>query len=252
MPFNIIKDSYKYCTENIPFFVFVLILMFGSSFIINLVDSVIVGPVIVSILMMGYGLQVTRDIIHGGNRLPKIMPKDIFLFGIKGYVLFFFYATIQSILLTIISSRLNFPDVEIKDLVLNFSNTLHMLRTHDPVSFTIFIVSLIIVVYVTTFFMELSLARLADGGRLRDSFHFRRIKHAIDIIGWRKYTWDYTKIITSIIVLTYLVNYNIPSDLVATVVDSILSFLIFVIEFIGIGNIYKIYIDSKSDENQIN
>lgn len=90
MPFNIIKDSYKYCTENIPFFVFVLILMFGSSFIINLVDSVIVGPVIVSILMMGYGLQVTRDIIQGGNRLPKIMPKDIFLFGIKGYVLFFF------------------------------------------------------------------------------------------------------------------------------------------------------------------
>ena len=252
MPFNIIKDSYKYCTENIPFFVFVLILMFGCSFIINLVDSVIVGPVIVSILMMGYGLQVTRDIIQGGNRLPKIMPKDIFLFGIKGYVLFFFYASIQCILLTIISSRLNFPDVEIKDLVLNFSNTLHMFRTHDPVSFTIFIVSLIIVVYVTTFFMELSLARLADGGRLRDSFHFRRIKHAIDIIGWRKYTWDYTKIITSIIVLTYLVNYEIPFDLVASVVDSILSFLIFVIEFIGIGNVYKIYIDSKSDENQTN
>ena len=90
MPFNIIKDSYKYCTENIPFFVFVLILMFGSSFIINLVDSVIVGPVIVSILMMGYGLQVTRDIIHGGNRLPKIMPKDIFFIWNKGICSFLF------------------------------------------------------------------------------------------------------------------------------------------------------------------
>lgn len=33
--------------------------------------------------------------------------------------------------------------------------------------------------------MEIALARLADGGKLRDAFDFRGIKHTIDIIGWR-------------------------------------------------------------------
>ena len=93
--------------------------------------------------------------------------------------------------------------------------------------------------------MELALARLADGGKLTNAFNFPRIKHAIDIIGWKNYALDYTKIILSIVILTHLLHYDVPFQPIDAVVDSILSFLIFVVQYIGIGEAYKAYADSK-------
>lgn len=250
MPFKILRDSYKYCTENIWFFLFILIVLFGCQFVTNLFDSVIIGPIITSIVMVGYGLIVTEDIINGGTKLPKIIPKKVINFGVKGNVIFAFYFIIQAILLTLVSVNLNFPDFELEHLILHFSEVIQLFQEHDPVSFTIFFVSGFIIVYVTTFFMELSIARLADGGKLRKSFNFRRIKHAIDIIGWKNYSWDYTKIIISIIILTHLVDYKIPFVLVDSAVDGVLSFFIFIIEFIGIAGIYKVYVDNKPGRTQ--
>ncbi len=39
--------------------------------------------------------------------------------------------------------------------------------------------------------MEISLARLADGGSLLGAFNLASIKRCIDTIGWRHYTLDY-------------------------------------------------------------
>ena len=80
--------------------------------------------------------------------------------------------------------------------------------------------------------MELALARLADGGKLKNAFNFPHIKHAIDIIGWRKYAWGYTKIIFSIVILTFIIHYNIPVRIIDSVVDAVLSFFVFIIDLL--------------------
>ena len=245
MPHNIIKNTYDYCTENKLFLIFIMVFLFSCHYIIDFFDSILIGPTIFSIIMMGYGLQVTRDVIYGGTRLPKIMPKKLITLGLKGFLVFTVYTTVQGFLMLYCSTFLNFPEFELESLVLNYYHTLHLIRVHDPVSFTVFVVSGLIILYVTTFFMELSLARLADGGSFFNSFNFVRIKHAIDIIGWRNYAMGYTKIIISILVLSWLVAYHIPFTIIDSIIDAVLSFFIFVIEYIGIGSVYKVYVDNK-------
>ena len=97
--------------------------------------------------------------------------------------------------------------------------------------------------------MEISLARLADGGRIIDAFNILSIKKCIDTIGWRHYTVDYTKIMISITILAYL-QYGIDYfGFFSNILDLIIGLLIFIIEFIGIGMIYKDYkIKKKADE----
>lgn len=245
MPIKVIKNSVEYCTQNKKFFIYILVVLFTCQFLTKLLDSNVIGPLIMSLIMTGYGLQVTQDIINGGIKLPQLKPRKIISFGIKGNVILFFYILIQSFLLAIVSYFLNFPPFVLENLFLNFKETISMIYTHNIGYCIIFLVSGFIIVYVTTFFMELALARLADGGKLKSAFSFSHIKHAIDVIGWKKYAWGYTKIILSIVFLTFLIHLNVPIHVIDSVIDAVLSFLVFVIEFIGIGNVYKVYVDSK-------
>ena len=89
--------------------------------------------------------------------------------------------------------------------------------------------------------MEISLARLADGGKILDSFNIPAIKRCIDIIGWRNYTIDYTKLLLAMAILAYLqygTNYFGSYDYI---LNTILGLFIFVIQYIGIGKIYREY-----------
>lgn len=249
MPIKIIKGSFEYCVENKLFFSFLLILFFLTQYLLDLITYKIIAEILFSLIFFGYGLQVTQDIIDGGNRLPKITPKKIINFGIKGYLVFAFYILIQSIFLILVSSCLNFPAVDAEELILEYNETIHLFMAHDWVSFIIFVASTFFIVYVTSFFMELALARLADGGNLKNAFNFPKIKRAIDVIGWKKYAWGYTKIILSVVILSDLLRYNIPFSIMDILVDTVLSFLIFVIQFMGIGNVYKVYMDTKLKNN---
>ena len=248
MPIKIIKKSFEYSTYNIFFFIFVLILMFLCQILSDIVDSVLVGFSLMCLIMMGYGLQVTRDVINGGVRLPKIMPFQTLIFGVKGSIISLFYYFIQTFLLFLISVNLNFPDsFNIKEFFLNYSKTMYLFRHHDPVSFTIFVLSSIIVVYITVFFMEIALGSLADDGKLENSFNFRKIKRVIDIIGWRSYIIDYTKIILSIIILTFLLNHPVLRfEILDNLLDAVFFFLIFIVQYIGIGQIFSQYKEKKS------
>ena len=241
MPINIIKNTFDYCSENKLFFIFVLCLLFGLQFVFGFFVFGAWGSVIMNVILMGYGLQISQDIIHGGTRLPKLLPKKIIIYGVKGTVIVGFYVLVQIILLNVVSLYSNFPIFNIEDVILEFNKYFYLFLAHDPVSCIVFVVLGLIIVYVTTFFMELALARLADGGRLLNAFNFPRIKHAIDVIGWRDYARSYTRIILSIVFLTFLMDYQIPVFLVDCIVDAILSFLIFIIEFVGIGTVYKVY-----------
>lgn len=97
------------------------------------------------------------------------------------------------------------------------------------------------ITYIVAFFLKISLARLADGGRLLGAFNILSIKRCIDTIGWRHYTADYTKIMLSITILAYL-QYGIDMfGFFNWVFDLIIDLMIFSIELVGIGMIYQEY-----------
>lgn len=247
MPLAVVKGSLKYCLENKWFFLFVLILFFILEYIVNVFNDshYMIVTIIASIILSGYGIQIIQDIINGGTRLPKIMPKKVIVFGIKGMIIRLFYMLIQVILLAIVSTFIDFPVFDVEEFFLDFHHTVLLFFHHDVTSFIIFTISGFIISYVTIFFMELSLAKLADGGQLRNSFNFSRIKHAIDIIGWRRYTIAYTKIIL-VIIIFYNINMLVdPYPIFNVVIGCLSLFIPFIVEYRGMGIVYKVYTDNK-------
>lgn len=136
---------------------------------------------------------------------------------------------------------LNFPEFDLEEIILELSETITLFFEHDPLSFILFIVLGLLTVYGTVFFMEIALARLADGGKLRDAFDFRGIKHTIDIIGWKEYTIYYTKIVLAVVILIFLNGVFKSYGGISIFAGVITDMLAFVVEYRVIGNIYREY-----------
>ena len=184
MPNQMLKGSVKYCIGNKLFFIFVFLQFLLFECITNKVGGLLKSTsLIVLLVVLGYGLKVTQDVINGGTSLPKIKLNELINFGLKGIVVYTFYLTIQGSILGLVSMILNFQEFDLEEIILELSETITLFFEHDPLSFILFIVLGLLTVYGTVFFMEIALARLADGGKLRDAFDFRGIKHTIDIIG---------------------------------------------------------------------
>ena len=151
------------------------------------------------------------------------------------------YSLLEGFLLYDLSTRFYLPEFHLRFAVSHLIETLQLYYWHNPVSTIEFIIVSIMVTYIVAFFMEISLARLADGGRLLGAFNLLSIKRCIDTIGWRHYTADYTKIMLSIGILAYL-QYGIDMfGFFNWMFDLVIGLLIFAIEFIGIGAIYREY-----------
>ena len=193
----------------------------------------------VSILIIGYGMTITRDRIKNGVRLPKINIKDVIVLGVKSYIVFIVYLFIQGTVLDWISSPFNFPRFELEDMLLDLPNTMNMLISHNHVHAIIFVVVGSILFYITSFFMEIAIARLADTGRILSSFNLSGIKNNIDTIGWVHYTKEYTLIILAIVLFGSLSYVKIPNLILNYIWVIILNFLMFTTQFLGIGAIYS-------------
>ncbi|WP_295722114.1 hypothetical protein [uncultured Methanobrevibacter sp.] len=64
--------------------------------------------IIVAIFITGYGLSITCDRINHGYRLPKLIPKEIIILGIKGTIVYMVYFTIQFYVLNYIAYMYDF------------------------------------------------------------------------------------------------------------------------------------------------
>lgn len=242
MPNQMLKGAVKYCIEDKRFFLFVLIQFFIFECIANNVGGIMKSTsIIVLLIILGYGLKVTQDVIYGGKHLPKIKIREWVDLGFKGFIVYSFYLTIQASALFLLSKYLNFPPFDLEEMILYLGETVELFFEHDPISFIIFILAGLIIVYVTIFFMEISLAKLADGEHLKDAFDFREIKHVIETIGWNNYAIDYTKIVLALVILIsiniFFTRYN-GLNIIMGVITDILAFLV---EYRGIGNIYREY-----------
>ena len=86
--------------------------------------------------------------------------------------------------------------------------------------------------------MEIALAKLADTGSILKAFNLLSIKRSIDVIGWKKYTKEYTIIVLTIVILTELICIDLSITFLDSIIDTILSFFVFATQYLGIGAIY--------------
>ena len=253
MPHIIFKRVIDYCMYNKAFFALIVIILFISSLFQNYVahnSSFSVWfllQIVVFVSVSGYGMLITRSRIRHGVRLPKIEIKKIIVFGIKSSIVIWIYFAFQSLILGYVSNLLDFPPFDFKDMLLELPETLNMLYTHNPVDTIIFVVVGTIIFYTTTFFMEIALAKLADTKNLSSAFDLKSIKRSIDVIGWRNYAKEYTMIIFVIVALSYLISFDSAFLILDSIVGMILSFLIFVTQYLGIGAVYCKIKDLESE-----
>ena len=249
MPLKRLKYTFDYCRANPIGFLIILILISSINFMNGYADThtikykLIFYPLalFVTLFMYGYGLAITKDTIRNGKKLPIIKIKQCTVFGIKASIMIFIYTLLEGFLLYDLSNRFYLPEFHLRFALSHLIETLKLYYWHNPVSTIEFIIVSIMVTYIVAFFMEISLARLADGGRLLGAFNILKIKRCIDTIGWKHYTADYTKIMLSIVILAYL-QFGIDLfGFFSEILDLIIGLLIFIIEFIGIGAIYREY-----------
>ena len=255
MPHVILKRVWDYCAYSKKFLAFIFLLLFISSmlqkYILTVGDvyEIYVLQVLVAISVAGYGMVITRDRINHGKRLPKIEIKDIIVLGIKSVIVITIYLEVQGLILDFVCSPFNFPAFDLEEMLLLWPETIHMIYTHNPVNTIIFLVVGAVLFYVFSFFMEIGLAKLADTNSFLEAFNFPSIKRSIDVIGWRNYAKEYTLIILTIVLLSYLTAFQTSFTFVDSLIDMTLSFFIFATQFLGIGAVYCRIKDLENEEN---
>lgn len=255
MPHVIIKKVWDYCSYNKSFLLFILALFFASSLIQNYVlfnenyIQVIILQLIFFISLTGYGMLITRSRINHGKGLPKIKIKDIAVLGIKANAVMLIYMSIQTFILEKACSLFGFPPFNLEYMLLSWKETINMFFSHDPANTVLFIIFGSILFYVTAFFMEIALAKLADTGSILKAFNLLSIKRSIDVIGWKKYVKEYTLIVITIVILTELICINLSHTFLDSIIDTILSFFVFATQYLGIGAVYCDIKDLESDSS---
>ncbi len=255
MPLIKMKKVWDYCTYNKPFFLFVIILLcilnFTSNYYYMFPKSWrLLEFFIIPTITTGYGMTITRDRINQGVRLPKILIKDVLVLGVKSIIVFNIYLFIQGSILDFVCSPFNFPTFELEDMLLDLPNTLNLLYSHNPVHTLIFLVLGSILFYITSFFMEIAIARLADTGSILTAFKFAEIKRDIDTLGWRHYTKDYTLIILALVIFSSLSYLTIPVSILDYVWKIALKLFLLATQFLGIGAVYAEIKEKKQSQKQ--
>lgn len=252
MPLKRLKFTFDYCKSNIPSFILVLILIFTLDqfnayyYLFEGKKAIILVLVAfcITFIFHGYGLVVTKDNINNGRSLPKLPFYKSFILGIKSSIIVSLFGGIQYIIFLLVSTVFNFPMITIEEGNISVSNIGPLFYEHNSIDTILFFIFIFVSLYLFTFFLEISLARLADKGSLREALSIKSIERCINTIGWGNYTADYTKLIITIAILSYL-KYGLSFMVKHPIIDLIMGLLIFIVQYIGIGRIYKEYKDKQ-------
>ena len=85
--------------------------------------------------------------------------------------------------------------------------------------------------------MEMSLARLADGGQLRKSFNFLRIKHALDIIAGKDMPLIFKNYPGYYYFFSFIGKFFDPYPGFNIILGTLAYLIQFTVEFRGMGNV---------------
>lgn len=254
---TVAKDTIDYCSSDLKRLGLVILIgiilkiitdfYFGYA-LENPTKEVLIAAKILDIAIdssiFGYGLLVTKDVIEGGSRLPEILIKKLFALGIKSYIIMTIFDFIQEYGMDLLEKALGIDDGALIYIVENLAY--EPLVVIDSLSkFPLSIDILILLIgfafgYMVIFFLEISLAILADSESLLSALNIKTIKETIDNIGWIYYTIDYTFIIISLAILFFVSEHAIYlGDIPGFIIGIIAELLIFIIEFRMIGLTYK-------------
>lgn len=257
MPLFKLKKVVEYCIYNMPFFVFILVLIFALNsirdFTSNYLDSDYVAFAlycIITIFLLGYGLSITRDRINHGHRLPKIMFGEVISLGVKSIIVYAAFLLLQYLILMFISFVFDIPFFNLEELLLNFRQTIHMFAVNEPLHLFKFIVVGGLAFYISTFFVEIGLARLADTKSLLSAFNPFSLYRSINAFGLKEYVMECTSIILAIVILTFAQCIPIPDYWMTLIWITILEFLIFTTQYLGIGDLYANIKDKEMGLNE--
>jgi|GEM_PF-1064934 len=260
MPITILKKVWDYCKHDKKFLLLILVLIVASNYLENyfikmidyssntilvFISSVLLYMILVFIV--GYGISITNDWINNGTRLPKIDIKKIASYGIKGGIVVFIFDEIQSHIIDIVCFPLHFPEFDLEELLVNLPETLHMLHAHSPVEFAIFLIAGSILFYLTGFFLEVAVAKLADTNRFWHSFNLVSIFKDIQSVGWLFYTKEFTMVLLAMVILMYFQNVHVNNAVIDFIINNVFEFGVYVTQFIGIGIAYS-HIKEKAKE----
>lgn len=252
MPFKRLKFTYDYCKSNIPSFILVLLLIFITDQFNIHYQYLESGPLLIlmilavciTLIFHGYGLVVTKDNINNGHSLPKLPFYRSFILGLKSTVIMAIFTTVQIMVFLTVSELFTFPFIEVNEGNIAVSNMGSLFYEHGSLDTILFFMFVIMIFYISTFFLEISLARLADKGGLREALNMASVAECINTIGWGSYTIDYTKIIVSIAILSYI-KWGLNFLVNHPIIDLVIGLLIFIIQYIGIGRVYRTYKEKK-------
>ena len=195
-------------------------------------------------------MSITRDRINHGKRLPKIMLGEVFSLGIKSVFVYGFYLFVQFAVMIVMSMMFDFPIFNLEEMLLNLDDTVHMFLVNEIWYSLKFVVFGGLAFYITTFFVEIGLARLADTKSLLSAFNFASLYRSIKLIGLKAYVFECTSIILAIIVLSYLKYVSFTDFWFNHLWSTFLGFLIFATQYLGIGAVYANIKDKELERRQ--
>lgn len=110
------KKAVECCMVSKKRIVIITFLTFLSLILVGTFEGIcaIIIMLIYIILYISYGMQFTREVINGGQSLPKFDFRSIPL-GIKATTVFFVYGGIQTLFLFVISRLFNFPTFDFEE-----------------------------------------------------------------------------------------------------------------------------------------
>ena len=194
---DLIKTSFKYAFANkiALAFIFILIIIWITT--VDTFRNTGYGDIIYaffSLIFIGYGMEVTRDVIKGGKKLPKIRPKFIFISAIKGIIVYGVYMAILSVVFWILNIFTYFPQLPLDQI---FLSPMEIFKdfSGDMNYFAVFVIITFILTYSIMFFSKIAFASVAETGNILDGFNFKRIIYVISKIGVRDYIIGYTCIL---------------------------------------------------------
>lgn len=260
MPITILKKVWNYCKHDKKFLLLILILIVASNYFENyflkVIDisnepvTVLFASLIITIILVfitGYGISITNDMINNGKRLPKIDWRKILSYGIQGSIIIFIFDKIQSHIIDLVCLPLHFPEFDLEELLVNLPETLHMLYTHNPIDFAIFIITGSILFYLTGFFLEVAVAKLADTERFWHSFNLVSIFNDIHSVGWVFYAKEFTMVLLAMVILMYFQNVHVNNTVIDFIINNVFDFAVYVTQFLGVGLAYS-HIKAKAKE----
>jgi len=156
---------------------------------------VLIVSVVYIFLMYGYGISVIRNTINHIDEIPSFEISKNLVDGIKTILIGILYYIIPIVVIFAVlyysGDLVHFATISYTSLLDssgNLTNT-YIQNNANSVYISLFISGIVsvVLIFVTSIFAYIGIARFADKGKIMDAFQIKEILNIISTIKWSKY-----------------------------------------------------------------